>query len=188
MYGDAVISSCGLYRYSLWRSLPVGTRTSTLFDASCLFVMNNPSTADAIEDDPTIRRVKAFAGAWGFGRVYVANCNPSRATDPRKAKRPPADVLDRNDAYLSTLAGEAAWTVAAWGSKADPYLVDRAVRVLTRVTPLKALGLTKDGQPKHPLYLRADLRPFGWRLDDNSCGRCGATPGRCTCLKPADND
>lgn len=23
---------------------------------------------------------------------------------------------------------------------------------------------------------------------DNACGRCGATPSRCTCLKPAEND
>lgn len=46
----AVISDCGQYRYALSRGGWMGGK------GTVLFVMLNPSTADASEDDPTIRR------------------------------------------------------------------------------------------------------------------------------------
>ena len=62
----AIISDCGKYRYQLWRkwdpSLPV-----------VLFIMLNPSQADASEDDPTIRRCINYAKSWGYGGIYVGN-------------------------------------------------------------------------------------------------------------------
>ena len=161
MYSDAVISDCGTYRFSLWRALqPSFNRLS---GHSCLFVMNNPSTADATEDDPTIRRVKGFAESWGFGMVRVVNCNPYRATDPKAAKMPPAEVLDQNDVLMAEQAWICEWVVAAWGGKANRYLADRALRLLRTIKPVRALELTKAGAPKHPLYLPADLPSFVWQ-------------------------
>lgn len=158
---DAVISDCGLYRYRLERELL--PQLNPLAGHSCLFVMNNPSTADAMDDDPTIRRVKGFAESWGFGRVFVANCNPYRATDPKAAKVPPSEVLERNDVHMAELAWRAEWVVAAWGGKADRYLSDRALRLLKTIKPVRALELTKAGEPKHPLYLPAALPSFIWQ-------------------------
>ena len=64
------------YRYLL-------TRRVGLTDDAVTFVMLNPSTADEIQDDPTIRRCIAFANRWGFGWPHVANLSPLRATDPK---------------------------------------------------------------------------------------------------------
>lgn len=161
MHSDAVISDCGLYRYRLERELM--PQLNPLAGYSCLFVMNNPSTADASEDDPTIRRVKAFATSWGFGRVYVANCNPYRATDPKAAKVPSPDVLEQNDVHLAELAWRSEWVVAAWGGKADRRLADRVIRLLKTIKPVRAIELTKAGEPKHPLYLPGDALPFIWQ-------------------------
>jgi hypothetical protein len=158
----AVLSDCGRYRFSLWRRVE-----PTIFDGNlgnCLFVMNNPSTADANEDDPTIRRVKAFAASWGFSKVYVANTNPFRSTDPKKAIVPLDNVFAENDAWLRKLARTCQWVVAAWGTKAYPTLAARALNVLTECRDVRALALSKDGTPKHPLYLKGDLQPAIWRL------------------------
>lgn len=50
--GNATMSADGLYRYVLWRQWAEGPRNAT-------FIMLNPSTANATEDDATIRRCMA---------------------------------------------------------------------------------------------------------------------------------
>src|SRR5689334_19453129 len=77
---NAVISACGRYRYVLTRQVGPGSRRAT-------FVMLNPSTADATNDDPTIRRCIGFAREWGCGRLVVLNLFAFRATDPADLKR-----------------------------------------------------------------------------------------------------
>src|SRR3954454_15761859 len=77
---NAVISACGRYRYLLSRQVGPGLRTAT-------FIMLNPSTADATNDDPTIRRCIGFARQWGCGRLAVLNLFAVRATDPAEMKR-----------------------------------------------------------------------------------------------------
>ena len=62
----AEISNDGQYRYLLGRR----------WDATlpeCTFVMLNPSTADAKQDDPTIRRCINFAKSYGCGSLLVGN-------------------------------------------------------------------------------------------------------------------
>lgn len=74
----AAISPDGAYRYSLhreWRRSEDQPRWVT-------FVMLNPSTADAVQDDPTIRRCIAFARALGGTGLAVANLYAFRATSP----------------------------------------------------------------------------------------------------------
>jgi len=56
---SAVLSDCGKYRYLLERDI------SMLNRGTVLFVMLNPSTADAENDDPTIRKCKGFADRLG---------------------------------------------------------------------------------------------------------------------------
>lgn len=57
MLRDAQISSDGLYRYSLTRHWGTPNESSD----PLVFLMLNPSTADGLRDDPTIRRCIGFA-------------------------------------------------------------------------------------------------------------------------------
>jgi hypothetical protein len=89
---SAVISPCGRYRYRLDRRWADGP--------SIAWIMLNPSTADSNTDDPTIRRIRAFSQAWGFGALTVVNLYAWRATDPRDLWQAPGPVGPENDAYL----------------------------------------------------------------------------------------
>jgi hypothetical protein len=126
------------------------------------FVMLNPSTADASEDDPTIRRCITYARRWGYGGLAVTNLFALRATDPRALLTDPDPVGPENDVYLGYWAVTASLVVCAWGSHA--MAARRAVAVLDLLrsagaTP-HALKLTGSGMPGHPLYLRADALPL----------------------------
>jgi hypothetical protein len=162
--GTAVISECGQYRYMLTRDIALENPGNF----KTLFVMLNPSTADATEDDPTIRRCISFAKGWGCPSLTVANLYAFRATDPRELKRQPAGkaVGPENDAWLRRLLLEHhRQAVCAWGANADPERVEQFLGLaLETGSTLWCLGTTKAGQPKHPLYLRRDtplVRFFG---------------------------
>lgn len=154
----AVISDDGLYRYKLTRTWDAATEHR-------LFVMLNPSTADADIDDPTIRRCMGFARRDGFGGIVVLNLYAFRATDPKQLKSAIDPVGPEND---ETLRRELvfAWRnghkpIAAWGANAELERVED-VRDLSFVD-WYALGLTKSGQPRHPLYLPGDAPLIEWR-------------------------
>lgn len=162
---DATLSPCGKYRYDLWRVWDDAQKYA-------LFVMLNPSTADAFADDPTIRRCVGFARAWGYGGIVVTNLFAFRATDPRKLRVAGDPIGPDNDKTLSRWAADPRCGVAvcAWGAEASvgkrPLLVNQPGHVLrllrkAGVTP-HYLRLTKDGHPAHPLYLPAGLVPAAW--------------------------
>ena len=144
----AVLSPCGRYRYSLTRMFFTGR-------GRVLFIMLNPSTADAETDDPTIRRCIGFAHRWGFQELAVANLFAWRATDPRELRRADDPVGPENDRHLMMMSGCADAVIAAWGARGSYR--NRAAEVLDLLEgTVEHLGLTKQGNPKHPLYLRAD--------------------------------
>lgn len=145
---SAVMSDCGLYRYRLDRRWSDGPTMA--------FIMLNPSTADAEHDDPTIRRCLGFARREGCGALVVVNLYSLRATKPR-------DLWSKGNAtriggprseieFHRAIVG-ASTVVAAWG--ADPRGADHWIRHKYGQS-LKCLGKTKDGHPRHPLYVRAD--------------------------------
>ena len=152
--GSAVMSACGAYRYLLRRHWGSGPTIG--------FVMLNPSTADADVDDPTIRRCLALARAWGAGTLEVGNLFALRATDPRKLREASDPVGPENDTALVDLARRAHTLVAAWGTHGVLHSRDSWVRSLLVDFDLRHLGLTKNGAPKHPLYLRADTKSAPW--------------------------
>jgi hypothetical protein len=147
---SAVLSPCGLYRYELRREwdedLPAICR-----------VMLNPSTADALADDPTVRRVVVFTRALGGGAAVVVNLFALRATSPQvlyKAADPVGP--DNNRHVLAAVAYQR--TVLAWGGHGGCKGRGVAVLDLLRRLPgqrLYCLGHTHAGQPRHPLYVRA---------------------------------
>jgi hypothetical protein len=153
----ARISDCGQYRYALLRRWSDGHVAT--------FIMLNPSTADAKQDDPTIRRCVGFARAWGCGAVNVVNLYAWRATNPRELRTVADPVGPENDEHLTRHAMYAAingWPlVAAWGANGEPSRV-AAVLALPGMAALTALGTTRAGHPRHPLYLPATARPVPW--------------------------
>lgn len=149
--GTAVLSPCALYRYRLGR-----TWDETLRPA--VFVMLNPSTADAARDDPTIRRCVGFAKSWGCGGIVVVNLYGWRSADSRALRAAADPVGPDNDRHIRAAAEQGHPVVAAWGSVGKPESRVRRVRELLAEVgvPVKCLGLTKFGGPRHPLYVRAD--------------------------------
>jgi len=161
---SAVISDDGRYRYRLvrrWSDAPL-----------VAFIMLNPSTADANEDDPTIRRCEGFARAWGHGGLLVANLFAFRATDPRELvaaidRGDDAVGPDNNEAIRRLVtAADVSLLVAAWGTRG--YLGGRDAEVCRFVREsgreLCALRVSKDGFPGHPLYLPAALKPVPYAV------------------------
>lgn len=155
----AIFSPDRTYRYLLWRRWDPTKRI-------CAFIGLNPSTADETDNDPTVRRCIRFARDWGYGTLWMLNAYAFRATDPKVMKRQfSAAVGPQNDQYILQARYRCGLVIAAWGVHCDE-LRERSV-MATFVTgnadnpfgQLCHLGLTKDGHPKHPLYLRADTEP-----------------------------
>lgn len=155
---SAVISTCGRYRYSLTRRVNPNRYTW------CVFVMLNPSTADATTDDPTIRACIEFAKRWECGWLHVVNVFGYRATDPAELR----DVTDAagplNAAHVTDACRNADVLVAAWGAHAGAAGAGLG-RELRAAYPVLHLGLNKDGSPKHPLYIKRSTPPVLWEVD-----------------------
>ena len=152
---SARISEDGRYRYALLRRWTLG-------GGAVAFVMLNPSTADAELDDPTVRRCVGFAKAWGYGAVHVLNLFAYRATDPVVLTFADDPVGSENDVYLLRHAEAGVPMVAGWG--AHKMARTRAAEVTSRLgIRWLALGTTKDGSPRHPLYVKSDVQPVEWR-------------------------
>ena len=154
---DALISQCGRYRYWL-------TRTWDADKPPVCWVMLNPSTADASADDPTIRRCMAFARAWGAGGIVVVNLFALRATDPRELRAQPFNVIGPDNDWHILASTEGRRVIAAWGAHGGQSARDRRVMRLLEGRDVVCLGVTKDGFPRHPLYVRRDMKPVPFSL------------------------
>jgi hypothetical protein len=151
---SALFSDDGLYRYTLTRD----TGVLGMEDTTVTFVGLNPSTADATKDDPTIRRCIRFVRDWGYGRLKVVNLYAYRATEPRDLWLVDDPVGPENDHYLSLAFGGSDLIVAAWGASAGRSRIEAFSETFDG-WPLHCLGCTKEGFPRHPLYVRATQQP-----------------------------
>lgn len=154
---SADISGCGTYRYRLGRRWGPGT--------SVLWIMLNPSTADALGDDPTIRRCIGFTKAWGHDAIEVVNLYALRATDPQSLLRHRDPFGPRNWHTLQGAIGARhALIMAAWGAKAARHPAATHIHVPMMAgrigAHLHCLATTKDGHPRHPLYVKGDTEPI----------------------------
>lgn len=158
---SATLSEDGRYRYLLTRTWPQPLDGDP-YVSRILFVMLNPSTADARFDDPTIRRCVGFAQRWGYTDLTVANLYAYRATSPNDLWRADDPVGPLNNGYLRRAAREAGLIVCAWGVHGLRDGRGAAVLRMLRDEPrrhpghLYCLGLTSGGEPRHPLYVRGD--------------------------------
>lgn len=161
---DATLSDCGHYRYVLSRLWNPERDT-------VVFCMLNPSTADAANDDPTIRKCVSLANSWGYGRLVVVNLFAFRATDPRELRKANNPVGPDNDVHIAEqTAGRV--TICAWGATAMQWPTPKhmptlkwaaradAVRsLIEKLGQPRHLGLTQDQHPRHPLYVPGTVRP-----------------------------
>lgn len=128
----------------------------------CAFIGLNPSTADETQDDPTIRRCIRFTREWGYDGLVMLNLFAFRATDPKVMKAQTEPVGADNDEVLLKASRKVGLVIAAWGTHGEFKGRGDAVRRLLKDCRLHHLGLSKDGHPKHPLYLKADTKPTLW--------------------------
>lgn len=157
----AAFSPCRKWRYAL----------AIIWDADLpplIFFMLNPSTADAMKNDPTVTRCERRARALGFGGVVVINIFAFRATDPADMKKEADPVGPRNDEWIMAALRTAKITggevICAWGTHGHHMTRDTdciALIFKTRMRP-KILELTKHGFPKHPLYVAKAIDPVWW--------------------------
>lgn len=122
--------------------------------------MLNPSTADANIDDPTIRRCMGYTMRWGYGGIIVVNLFALRATDPNNLCTSDDPIGSENYHYIFRASWEAGLTIAAWGIRGKYLKQDQ--KVLTQLTNPHYLDLTKNGSPRHPLYLLNGLDPIAF--------------------------
>ena len=149
----AVISEGGKYRYVLSRHWDKSK-------PACCFVMLNPSTADVLQDDATIRKCCGFAKLWGYGGINVVNLFAYRATDPKELKNVADPIGPDNASALVTVLHEAEFVVCAWGAHGN--LLNRAQEFCAKFAchTLHCLDITKAGEPKHPLYVPYTTKPI----------------------------
>lgn len=157
----ALFSNDREYRYKLWREWDVSKPTVA-------FIMLNPSTADETTLDPTCRRCKGFAQEWGFGKLVVGNIFALRSTEPENLYDHPDPVGPENDRHIREIADEAEFVVAAWGNHGA--LHNRGPEVAWQLDALqtcdlRALGVTQEGHPGHPLYQPGDTDPEPFEYD-----------------------
>lgn len=157
---SAVYSDCERYRYAL-------TRTWDAASDKVLFIMLNPSKATEMQNDPTVERCERRARTLEYGAFRVANIFGLRETDPKKLRADAHPIGPDNDAEVARACHWADVIIAGWGTH-GAYLGRGAemLAVLRRAgQPLFHLGLTKDGHPRHPLYIAYRQQPELWPED-----------------------
>ncbi len=150
----ATFSPCRRYRYTLWRTWDPGK-------ATCMFLMLNPSTADAIDNDPTVERCQRRAQALGYGGLVVCNVFAYRSTDPNALYAVADPVGPDNNAAILEQARGAGLVICGWGTHGALHGRGDAVLRMLRdagVAP-HALQVNADGSPKHPLYVSYAQQP-----------------------------
>jgi len=154
LMSEAIFDPTRTYRYRLtrlWGTLLEDKGTIT-------WIMLNPSTADEFQDDPTIRRCIGFSKQWGFSRLIITNLYGLRSTDPKQLLLSSNPIGDDNLYHIKKAVEESQFIMAAWG--AFQLGIPQSILPTLKNLELHCLGTTKSGQPKHPLYIKADTNPI----------------------------
>jgi len=170
---DAKLSEDGRYRYWLTRCTRATPWNLLPHYGYVNFICLNPSTADDRLDDPTVRRIRGFAKSWGYDGFWLTNLFAYRATDPMDLCMAQGDILGPDNLeWIREVAKRATIVVAAWGAvdglfRNNVRFAQRQASAICNVVlvdvDLYALGTTKAGFPRHPLYIKGDTLPGIWR-------------------------
>ena len=148
------------YRYKLWR----------IWDSTkpkCSFIMLNPSTADEIVLDPTVRRCMDFARLWGYGSLTVGNIFALRSTDPKELYKSEDPIGTGNDEALLDIVKNSDIAITAWGTHGA--FTKRGTKVINMLIPdyaekMAFLERTANGEPMHPLYQPKSVVPIKYQV------------------------
>ena len=151
---SCVLSKCNKYRYELRRAWNSSK-------PQIMFILLNPSTADDIEDDPTIKKCISYTKRLKGGSIVVCNIFSYRSTDPRLMKQHNDPVGPNNDYWIKKNAKESKLIIAGWG-KHGSYL-GRAEEICRMLPKMHCFKINKDGSPTHFLYLPSNLKPILFR-------------------------
>jgi hypothetical protein len=150
----AKFSDCGKYRYWLSRiwdnELPL-----------VMFIGLNPSKANGVDDDNTIKRVRLIAKNHGYGGFYMLNCFPYISTKPALLQEFGNTAL--NDHYLYDISKKCLHIVFAWGNFTIVKKSGRDEELKGMFPGALALFINKNGSPKHPLFCRGDIKLIKFR-------------------------
>lgn len=151
----AVFSDCRKYRYALVRA----------WDYSkpfCLFIGLNPSTANELENDPTLTRCVNYAKSWGYGGVFMANLFAIKDTDSNQMITRENPIGKNNDLWLSKLYNMVDKTICIWGDKGRH--LNRSNDIKNILPKLYYLKLNISGEPSHTRSgLSNSLKPTEWK-------------------------
>lgn len=153
---NAALSPCKLYRHDLrrfWGRAPY-----------CLWIMLNPSTADASVNDRTICKCMAFSERWGYGGMIVVNLFDYRSTHPEALLKVPQPYSNVNDLYIKGWAAKAEKVIVGWGTYGE--VLNRGLEVGRMLEGMGkemwCLYVNEGGQPKHPLYVSGSTELKRW--------------------------
>lgn len=157
MLMEAGISSCGIYRWWLYRCWAVDKPL-------IIWIMMNPSTADHTKNDPTISKIMRYSKKWGYGGVLVLNIYAFRSSKPENLPQVMSEAVGpRNDWWIKTMFRYAARkkipVVCAWGVRHQNRGDWVRVAADDAGLQLMCLELALNAEPKHPRFLSEDLRP-----------------------------
>lgn len=141
-----------------------------------VFLMLNPSVANAFKPDRTVSRCIKFARRWGAGIVEVVNLFALVSTDPSELlnhhRWRRGDDVSNDDAIIAACRG-AHRVIAAWGNWGNVGQRDVEVRRLLagRGIKLETFRLTKHGYPTHPQargksFVSYDTVPIEWQYQE----------------------
>jgi len=145
----AVFDDTKKYRYRLWR------RWNSSLPSVCMILLN-PTSLGIEAKDPALDRCAALAKKWGFGAIEVVNLFAFRAVRQSDLWHVDDPVGPHNDQHIKRAVGHCKTCVVAWGNLPIGRL-DRAKSVLSSLADkdVYCLGVTRLGQPRHPLFIGA---------------------------------
>ena len=157
LYSTAIYSPCKKYRYAL-------TRTKARAKIKVLFILLNPSTATELKNDPTIARCQKRSAMLNYGAFTICNLFAFRTKSPKLMKISLDPIGPENNRIIKQQIVEANKVVCAWGNHGDH--LDQANNILKILKETGAqtyhLGLTKNNQPIHPLYIEYNRKLTKW--------------------------
>ena len=140
----------GKRRYRLWR----------IWDPEIprlLYVLLNPSYADAQTDDRTVAKLIQFTRNLGYGGFYLGNIHSYITSDPKSLWNHIIPYEPLNILHLKEMAKKSEKVVLGWGNSGNlPEWLKQMIG-----QPY-CFGNNQNGSPKHPLYLshKTKLNPF----------------------------
>ena len=154
MVNDCVFSQDRVYRYVLKHSW------CDIFDdveKPIVWIALNPSTADENQLDPTLTRIRNFSNQFGYNCFYMLNIFAFRSTDPKNMLNCKQPIGKDNDCWIKQICNKTDKIVCCWGNIGKHLNRSNEIRQLLKGYPLFYLDMSKQNQPKHPLYLSSKL-------------------------------